>query len=193
MWAARVAGPFSRPADRGCGAAISIHEDSVVCFGHRPRATVVCSCVARQISEQSATIVRRELIAADEDDDGAVTFELGGKVPYQSIWVAIELATGASAVATPEEYPLRQVSLPVGSTMHAEGISDWIQDARGLIEALLVRPREGAWGATVGDGGAADDDGTYDGSLALSLEKMRGLGEQAPAAPDRFAVATWSS
>ena len=168
---------------------ISFAPEAVTVSGLTPGGKVVWFSVAREIAERTATLVRREKIAADEDGDGAVTLELGRPVPFQSIWVAVDLATGASAVAVPEGYPLRLIELPGHSAGRGGGGQpDWVEDGRGFVEILLVRPGEGGgvWGATVGDGGEADDDGAYDGRLVVSLARLRGVGSISLAAPERF-------
>lgn len=165
---------------------LAFEANAVVATGVPPGGQVVWFAVAREIAQRSATIVRREEIAADDDKDGAVRFELGRPVPLQSIWVAVDLASGAAAVATPEGYPLRRVDLPGGATGHGGGKPDWVEDDRGLVEILLVRPGQGAWGATVGDGGQADGDGAYDGRLMAPLDRLRGVGAAAPAPPEHF-------
>jgi hypothetical protein len=165
---------------------ISIEPQAIVASGLTPGGQVVWFGVARQIAERTATLVRRERIATDDDKDGSVRLELGQPVPFQSIWVTVDLATGAAAVAVPEGYPLRQVDLP-GRDLHAGGGKpDWVEDDRGYVEILLVRPGEGAWVATVGDGGAEDDDGAYDGRLVASLAHLHGVGASPAGGPQRF-------
>jgi hypothetical protein len=166
--------------------AITFAPEAVVASGMTPGGQVEWFGVAREISEHSATIVRRDRIASDDDQDGAVRLELGRPVPFQSIWVAVDLTTGAAAVATPEGYPLRRLELPGGNVGRGGGKPDWVEDDRGYVEILAVRPGVGAWGAAVGDGGEADDDGVYDGRLVASLARLRGIGPNPPAAPQRF-------
>jgi hypothetical protein len=165
---------------------LSFSPEAVTASGMTPGGKVIWFSVAREIAERSATIVRREWIADDEDKDGAVRFELGRPVPFQSIWTVVDLTTGAAAVAVPEGYPLRRIDLPGRGTGHASGKPDWVEDDRGYVEVLLVRPGQGAWGATVGDGGEADDDGAYDGRLMAPLDQMRGVGASPAAVPERF-------
>jgi hypothetical protein len=166
---------------------ITFQETAVVASGLPPGGKVVWFGVAREISERVATIVRREKISADEDNDGAVRFEVGKKVPFQSIWVVVDLATGKPAVAVPEGYSLSSVPLPAQNLGRGEASEpDWLQDTRGYVEILLIRPGEGAWGATVGDGGRDDDDGAQDGRLRASLPRLRGVGPSPPTPPERF-------
>jgi hypothetical protein len=185
LWGLLILGPTT--ASAAVQPVISFASEAVTVSGLTPGGKVVWFSVAREISERLATIVRREKIAADEDNDGTVLFEIGRKVPFQSIWVAVDLATGTAAVAVPEGNSLRSVPLPAQSMGRGEGAEpDWLQDTRGYVEILLVRPGQGAWGATVGDGGKDDDDGAYDGRLRAALPHLRGVGPSPPAAPERF-------
>ena len=80
-----------------------------------------------------------------------------------------------------------QPALPAGAVGRGGGAApDWLEDVRGYVEVLVVRPGEGAWAATVGDGGEGDDDGAYDGRLRASLAGMRGVGEKPAEPPQRF-------
>jgi hypothetical protein len=57
-----------------------------------------------------------------------------------------------------------------------------MSDAHEVVELLLVRPGIGAWGLTVGDGGASDGDGDRNGAIRLALAALRPV-LLAPAAP----------
>jgi hypothetical protein len=166
--------------------AISFEAEAVVASGVTAGGRVVWFSMAREISESAATIVRREEILEDEDGDGAVRFELDRAVPLRSIWVAVDLATGAWAAAGPEGYPLQRVDPPgLAARRGAEG-AHWVEDTRGYVELLVVRPGVGAWGLAVGDGGASDADGAADGRLTVPLDRLRGTRPEATAAPERF-------
>lgn len=169
---------------------ISFAEKSITASGVTPGGKVVWFGVAREIAEHTATLVRRSRIVIDDDRDGAVRLDLDRPVPFQSIWVAIDLTTGASAVATPEGYPLRRLELPVESLRSGEGKPDWLEDTRGHVEILLARPgTEGAaWGLAVGDGGNRDDDHAYDGRLVASLASFNGIGPSPNEPPQLFSA-----
>ena len=104
---------------------------------------------------------------------------------------------------TAEEYlALERGGLRPGKRMEGRGIDaaqelagslggapDLLQDRRELIEVLLVRPGQGAWELTVGDGGPADEDGTGDGHLQASFSRMNPLASlAAPSAPAKLAA-----
>jgi hypothetical protein len=169
---------------------ISFAAKSVAVSGVTPGGKVVWFGVAREISEHTATLVRRDRIVSDDDRDGSVRLDLDRTVPLLSIWVAIDLTTGASAVATPEGFPLRRLELPSESIHRGgDGESDWVGDTRGFVEVQITRPGAsgGAWGIAVGDGGESDDDGLYDGRLAASLAGLHAV-ESSPEAPQRFSA-----
>jgi hypothetical protein len=164
---------------------VSFEEQAVVVSGLTPNGQVVWFSVAKQIESSMAHFVRREDVLADEDGDGAVRFELDRMVPLQSIWVAVDLTTGAVAVATPEGYTLRDASLPPGRGSGKAGRPDWIGDDRQLLEILVVRPGLGAWGSTLGDGGVNDEDGRGNGRISAALARLHAVGSS-PAPPDHF-------
>jgi hypothetical protein len=164
---------------------LSFEDQAVVVSDVTPKGQVVWFSVAKQIEGYMAHFVRREEILPDTDGNGSVRFELDRTVPLQSIWVAVDLATGEAAVATPEGYPLRDASAPPGRGRGEPGRPDWVEEGREILEILLVRPGQGAWGLTVGDGGANDDDSHGDGRITAALARLRSLGA-CPGPPERF-------
>lgn len=165
---------------------IEIEEGALAVSGITPKGEVVWFGVARETSEYSATVVRRDLVLADEDGDGKVRLELGRPVPVFSVWIAVDLATGAWAAAAPEGSTAAEVPATHRPRGRGEpGRPDWVEIQRDYVEVAVIRPGEGAWGLTLGDGGQDDGDGAPDGRLTASLARMRGLGHS-PAAPERF-------
>jgi hypothetical protein len=159
---------------------------AVVASGITPKGKVVWFSVAREIEDYAATVVRRDQVVEDDDGDGKVRLEVGKPVPVQSVWIAVDLASGAYAVAAPEGS--RAAELPQAGRNPGRGEAgkpEWVEVDRRYLELAVVRPGLGAWALTLGDGGESDADGTADGSLTASLARMRSLGAS-PAAPDRF-------
>ena len=168
---------------------ISFQQRSVTVDGITAQGQVVWYSVAREVAEDDvATLVRRSGVRTDDDGDGRVSWDMEGDVPARSIWVAVDLATGRLAVAAPEGYPLRRVGWRGRGLGRNNARADRVEDLRTYADVLLVRPGEGAWRLTAGDGSDQDDDGVADGKLAVALDRMRSVegsaGEAAP--PERF-------
>jgi hypothetical protein len=119
---------------------------------------------------------------SDDDRDGTITFPI--TVPFRSVWVAVDLKTGAVATGAPDGFPLR---------VHEHGEALLRKDAEGGIALiakaiprmalLTVRPGVGAWLQRGLEGGRGDDDSKPDGTLSLAFENAKQVGmvkERAP-------------
>jgi hypothetical protein len=166
--------------------AITFQKTAVTVAGVSPHGKAVLFGEAREIAEDDvATLVRRSQVLTDDDGDGTVNFDLGRDVPFRSVWVAVDLATGQVAAAAPEGYPLRRVDWHGVGIVRGNGHSDRVEDARTFAEVLLVRPGAGAWQLTLGDGSEGDDDGVADGKIAAALDHMTAVAGTDPP-PTRF-------
>jgi hypothetical protein len=165
---------------------IALAKSSVTVAGITAKGQAVLFGVAREIAEDDvATLIRRSQVLTDEDGDGAVRLDLDRDVPFRSVWVAVDLATGQFATTTPAGYPLRLVAWQGSGLERGASRSDRVDDARSFAEVLLVRPGVGAWQLTVGDGGGNDDDGAADGRIAAALDHMTPVAGTVPP-PSRF-------
>lgn len=173
------------PQPAAAAAAIGFEEQALVVSGMTPKGRVVWFGVAKQTEGYMARFVRRDELLADEDGDGSVRWALDQAVPLQSIWVAVDLASGEVAVATPPGYPLRDASPAPGRGPGEPGRPEWVETGREILEMLVVRPGQGAWGMTLGDGGEGDGDGVGDGRITAALARLRALGDS-PGPPERF-------
>src|ERR1044072_6438568 len=77
---------------------ISFETAAVVASGITPGGKVVWFSVAREIAEHPSTIVPRQQVVEHSMGSGTVRLDFERDVPFQSIWVAVDLTTGASAV-----------------------------------------------------------------------------------------------
>jgi hypothetical protein len=153
---------------------IEFEKDAVVAHGATPGGSVVWFGVVRDRPGWTNRVVRRDALVTDSDGDGDVRLDLGLPVAPQSIWAAVDLTSGAVAVATPEGMPRREVELPVNALRSsARGVVEAVEDSRQFLEILVVRPGEGSWTISVGDGGASDDDRQSDGNIRAALATMR--------------------
>ena len=163
--------------------AISFEPAAAVVHGITPKGQAVWFSVAREISRRATTVVPRYRIEQDADGDGAVRFELEQEVPLRSIWFAVDLTTGETAVATPEGFPKLEKDLPGKAIPAALNRLDL---ERHFAYLLLVRPGVGAWTLRAGDGGESDEDREPDGTLRAALANLVPVAENGPPPPERF-------
>jgi hypothetical protein len=176
------------PAVHAAPAILSFEPEAVVASGLAPGGRVALFSVAREAHPYVSRVVRREEILTDDDGDGVVQLELGGPVPVESVWMAIDLADGSLTVAAPEGTSFRELSFdPRVLRQETSGVVRRIRDGRVYLEAFLVRPGAGAWGVSLGDGGETDDDETVDGAVQASLAAMRPVGATVEPPPDSLA------
>jgi hypothetical protein len=98
----------------------------------------------------------------------------------------VDVTPGAFALATPEGMPRREVALPGDSLVRSpRGAIEVLQDSRQFLEILVVRPGEGAWRLSVGDGGASDADRQPNGSIQAAFASMQAI-QSAKAAPGQL-------
>lgn len=162
---------------------VTFEPSAVAVSGITPKGQAVWFSIAREVSRNATAIVPRIEILPDDDGDGTVRLELARDVPRRSIWFAVDLATGETAVATPAGFP------KVGMTLPAKAVPaalDRLELERQLAYLVVVRPGVGAWMLRVGDGGASDEDGEPDGTLRAALTNLSSLKADGPPPPERF-------
>lgn len=162
---------------------VSFESAAVVGRGLTPKGQAVWFSVAREISRRATTVVPRIEIQSDDDGDGVVRLAVEQEVPLRSIWFAVDLATGETAVATPEGFPKLERELPGRAIPAALNRLDL---ERRFAYLLLVRPGIGAWTLRVGDGGESDEDGEPDGTLRAALADLAAVGDGSLPPPERF-------
>ena len=105
-------------------------------------------------------------------------------VPAQSVWVAVDLKTGAYAQGSPAGFAAGRYELGGGALGLGSGaLPDQLLDRSDFVHLLLVRPGKGAWALTVGRGGADDESSPGDARLKVSFDKLEPMlpGVAAPA------------
>lgn len=153
---------------------ISFGETSVRADGVTKSSKVVFFSVAREGQGYRVRSVARQETVEDTDADGAVSLDLGAAVPFRSIWAAVDLTSGAFAVASPEGYAPVKLDFPVaGLRGPANGKPDRLEDRRYALEVLVARPGQGAWRLSLGDGDADDEDKVANGRIEWAVAKGR--------------------
>jgi len=172
LWAQTVPG----------GPTLVVSDQAVKATGMTPGGTVIWLGMARKVVEYEATFVRRRG-SIQADAQGQAQIPLTEAVPPQSIWAAIDLASGAYATASPAGFtPLILALGPEAFELRGTGLADRLADVADYAEVLLVRPGKGAWGKAIGHGGADDEGKPGDAAFRMAFDKLEPLpGTTAPA------------
>jgi hypothetical protein len=162
--------------------ALLIEPDMVIASGLPAGGSAVFFGASRRPVGHFERNERRVEIVADVDGDGAAFVEEFDGVAANSVWAAVDLASGAFALATPGDFPIREVAFPgrgIGAALRSlehEGL---------FADVVWVRPGVGAWELTAKDGGPADSDAEPNGRVRFAVEAFEALGSSPPA-PERF-------
>ncbi|HXO21359.1 MAG TPA: hypothetical protein VOA87_15715 [Thermoanaerobaculia bacterium] len=162
---------------------VTFQDQTAIAQGMTPGGSVVWFSVSNEVADYQSTIVRRQAVVA-ADATGQAIFQLDRSFVRQSIWVAVDLATGRYATASP--FPSRFLPaisvLPPGALRsRASSLPDQLTDVADYTELLLVRPGSGAWGGTAGRGGVNDESSPEDSGLEVSLDRLAALTASTPA------------
>lgn len=111
----------------------------------------------------------------DDDGDGTVRFDVEPGIDPASTWVAVDLATGRTATATPDRFQVRPRPVPETALEKAEdGLVRGLRRQGRYAWTALVRPGDpetrGLWKAFLEDGHGTDGDAVVDGSILFSPE-----------------------
>jgi len=160
-----------------------LESGTVSVQGATPGGKVVLFGVDRVVGDDDypTTFVTRE-VTEDGDRDGTIEHQLDHRLPVRRVWVAVDLTSGAADVSIPGDNGQR-VEGWRGRGLRQTG-RHAVEDDRGALEILLVRPGSGAWGELVRDGGQEDEDGAVDGRLAAVLDQLAPVGGSSRAPQD---------
>jgi hypothetical protein len=164
---------------------IAFEESAVVASGLTPGKPVAWFAVEHRIGADFGGDIAQRYDAGTAAADGTARLDLAQPAAPSSFWVAVDVDSGAFAVAGPDGYRLRKPQRPARPRLGAGAEPDEILDDHPLLVGLVVRPGEGAWAFAVGDGGPSDGDGVNDGHLRFALDRLRPL-PGSPAAPSKL-------
>lgn len=106
------------------------------------------------------------------DGGGESRFDTGDEMPWASVWVAVDGATGDFTVAAPDEFPIRHEPMPASGLRTAGSSIDGLELGMFWGSVMVVRPGDSAWVGTASDGAQTDEDGLADGIVELSIDAL---------------------
>jgi hypothetical protein len=145
---------------------LAFEPQAVTVAGATPGGDVVFWGVYRERLARVSTRVGRLGDRVMADASGAARVDLGRDVPGLSVWAAVDLASGRTALGSPGGFQWAEID-PKGRRID-KALGRLAVD-RHALSVLVVRPGAGSWQLNVFDGGVLDEDGAYDGSLRASL------------------------
>ena len=161
---------------------ISFEEKAVVATGLTPGGTAAWFGVQRRVDADFSGEIVRLWDAGMVGADGSARIDLPTPVSPRSLWTAVDVTSGEFDVAAPSGYRIARPEKP-GRLRAGQGAEpDDIEDERPYLAGLVVRPGDGAWAFSGGDGGPRDEDGQNDGRVRFAMDKLDPL-PGSPAAP----------
>lgn len=142
---------------------LTVADDQVEATGVTPGGEVAVLSVWREVNSRGGIeVTLLDELLSDEDGDGRVVLELEHAAPELSVWVAVDVETTETAVATPGRFEPRMVDARfVGSSGRVE-----LNLSRPVV--AWVRPGLGAFRAHLRDGESRDADGAFNRRVGLT-------------------------
>lgn len=163
---------------------MKVKDGQLQVTGGHPNGKILIVGYART-SARFKVNLRRHRAYLTADDKGAAALKLNDMIVPQSTWVGVDVQSGRYGVMIADESPGRQRSLPPGALKKSNGKFKRLEAALPMAYVVAVRPGEGAWDASAGDGGAHDRGNGLDGKTELAVEDFQSIYEERPA-PDDF-------
>jgi hypothetical protein len=134
--------------------------------------------VDHRLDDYASIVTHGTEITPDADGDGQVELEVPAGISPLSVWVTVDLATGAVATASPEGFKPPPIVPPDVPGLLAPAPADThLQAPARIVRALVVRPGSGAWQTLAGDGTALDTDLEQDGAITLDLAQLEPIAD----------------
>ncbi len=164
---------------------LSFQENALLASGLTAGEKAVWFGVERRIDEEFSTELVRHQGLEPVAADGTARLVLDRPAARTSVWVVVDLETGAYTVAAPEGYRVARASKLPSLSLGDGALADGIVDRRSYVFGIVVRPGEGAWSLAGGDGGDQDSDGIVNGQSRFALDQLAALpgaeGQEPPA------------
>jgi hypothetical protein len=163
---------------------MKVKDDELLVTGGHPNGKILIVGYARTSARYKVNF-RRHRAYLTADDKGAASLKLDGGIVPLSTWVGVDVQSGRYGVIIADESPGRQRSLPPGALKKSNGKFSRLEAALPMAYVVAVRPGEGAWDASAGDGGPHDRGNGLDGRTELAVEDFQSVYEERPS-PGEF-------
>ena len=103
-------------------------------------------------------------------------------LPSRGVWFVFDLKTGRVFSAIPAGSPA-QVRDVTSDVVNGSAVARFTTPFSQYATAVLIRPPNGVWEISAGDGGANDDDHRSDAAVTLAFTRFGAHGRSTSAAP----------
>jgi len=176
-------------AEKPPGPALVFAARTVTVTGITPGADVYLYSVSREPMSYYNRIATREEVLHDAAKAGRVDYALDRPLAARSIWLAVDLASGAAVAGGPPGYPAKMVSLDEHNLKkNANAEVEQLSFDGAAVDIVVVRPSVGMWGGPVGLHAKNDENGNDHAAVhkgpvisTANLEARGGTKAPAPA------------
>jgi uncharacterized protein (DUF2141 family) len=154
---------------------VTIRDNVVTAQGLTPGGGAVVFAIAQRWDERQFyySQERVEKLVPDDDRDGTVTYEHKKAVPWRSVWVIVDLKTGAYAIASPQGENAR---IGKGRASRRVNGGASLEHERDAVDLLVVRPGGEVWTlAAARSAPSAKQGGAVRAVYATALDEFRPL------------------
>lgn len=144
-----------------------------------PNGTVTVIGAGLAPSNPVARMVHQEIVEVPLDGAGHAQIAVDS-IPAASVWLVVDVRTGAYVVATPDGYTPRVREVPGGALS-----ADALQDPSPSFDMWIVRPGGGAWRRSAARGRDTDESPAGSSQVKVNVARFGSI-SQSPASPGRL-------
>lgn len=165
---------------------LTFNDDSVAVGGAQPSHPIYLFGMAREAKAFITNLQPYETKLTDSTGAGKVSYPFNKQRSWRSVWLAVDLASGAAVAGSPASYPSTAVTLDGKELKKDPGgeIAEIAADGS-MVQFIVVRPGVGVWGELVVSQGPLDE-GSDNNKVNLSVYKLQPLAGTTDAAPKKL-------
>lgn len=135
----------------------AIRENEIVVSNVLPGGQIVLFSLGRDGERNGIRVRSRAVLLRDDSQTGSIRFKPAEGVVLRSVWIAVDMSTGATATIAPPSYPLIVAKFPPNAFIKdGDGNFAALESALPRLKLLVVRPKKGAWLLYAAKGGKND-------------------------------------
>lgn len=162
---------------------MTFSQSAIVITGAVSSHPILLVGVAREPRGYINRIQNYEARLVDTTGTGSVSYPFNSTLSFRSIWLAVDLVSGASVSGHPNGYAVTAMqSTQDRLKRNVAGEVAQVSAPCTLCQFVVIRPGTGVWSETVASRGSLDD-GNEEGSATVSLGRLAPDGETSGAPP----------